>query len=681
MSTSAESPTVNQRRMSVGVAVRLLGLLVAVWGTVLAAVGVYGFSISVTPESSARTNQLAQVTTSEELRQPLSQESSPEIASDVVTAQIDQSGSGWSISVDAAATNQVQEHNPRITVGQLDLLQQIVPLRIRAENVRQVTPVIRNEQTLEETRLSPAQELSDGAWVHEWSVADVPAGRYRVQIDIEPEQGERYMAYDGSVYQLPSHSEREAALAAGRESVEALYDSLEEIRTAMNDRPAPEARPTLFIPQSDQARGTVTVYLEATTPATLQRQTSPDSWETVGAFAPTGEGQEMALDTTVYADGWHALRAVESATQSVLTSVQPIRISNTPAATLVTTDNRTVDERVHSDSGLSSARVEASQVLVENDVASTRDISGDDYTEATSLLLTIWPEYRQDVNQFSDGLATALRAEEEQSIKRAVQRFRDLEADIVSSLDGRRQVVIDAVQQIVRNRLNERILRVEQAERYVTLLVSQANNATTTVPVDSVLSDPAVSFYAFGTTTKQTPAPEHQEPRTAGVTRADLLQVQSIATTTAAGSSTATGVLRGTALPNSTVRLFIYSNPVVVTLNTNADGTWEYQFDTELEDGEHEVYVALTDGVGQVVARSNPFRFAKTAQAFSPVDRIAAGSVSQSNQAGVSLMNWPLIYLIVSLSVVVIGFLLMVVGATVRSRENNNVVIKTKILP
>jgi hypothetical protein len=99
-----------------------------------------------------------------------------------------------------------------------------------------------------------------------------------------------------------------------------------------------------------------------------------------------------------------------------------------------------------------------------------------------------------------------------------------------------------------------------------------------------------------------------------------------------------------------------------------------------MEDGEHEVYVALTDGWGQVVAKSNPFGFVKTAQAFSPVDRVVVGQVSQTNQTGVSMMNWPLIYLIVSLSVVVIGFLLMVLGMTVRGREDKRVVIKTKII-
>lgn len=664
-----------------GVWVRLLGLLVAVWGTVIAVVGVYGYSPSVSSTALSSGKQVAQVAANEELQQPLSRESRPEINSDVNAARLEQLGRGWSISVDSNVAEQARNHNPRIMVGQLDLLQQVVPLRLQAENVRQITPVIRDEATLTEMRLSPAQEVSDGMWVHDWSVEEVPAGTYRVQIEIEPDEGSSYMAYDGNVYRLPTYAQRDAALAAGRASVEGFYDSLEEIRAAINNRSRSDSQSALHVINADRARGVVPVYLESNTPALLQVRSPDGSWQAVGEFVMEEAIQAFSLDTTEYVDGWYALRAVELDTQSVITAVQSIRINNALLPAAAGTDTRAVDERVRRGSALSTARINVSRVLTERDVATTDDISAADHTEATRILQTLWAEYRHDINQFSDELATALRTGEEQSINRARQRFQDLEADIVSGLDGRRQVVINAVQKIVRNRLNERILRVEQAERYVALFVSRANNATTTAPQDSVLSDTAVSFYALSTSSDVAAEPEYQEPRTAGVTRDDLLQVQTIATTTTASTTAPTGILRGTALPNTTIRLFIYSNPVVVTLNTNSDGTWEYQFDTELADGEHEVYVALTDGVGQVIARSNPFRFTKTAQAFSPVDRITAGQVSQSNQTGVSLMNWPLIYLIVALSIVVIGFLIMLVGATIRSREDKHVVVKTKILP
>lgn len=670
-------------RQRVGVSVRLLGLLVASWGAIIALVGGLWFSTEFNTVPAYTMSQSAQVVSSA-MQQSLESASSPEIGDGVVSAGIEQSGTGWSVSVDGNAVDQVGVHNLRIEVGQLNLLEQMIPIRIYADNVTAVTPIIRNETTLEEFRLRQAQAMSNGQWVQEWAVDDIPAGTYRVQLEIESDTGPTYMAYDGNVYRLPSQTEREAALAAGRDSVEALYESLEDIRQAANDRPAGTAndRAALLIPGADSAQGSILVYLESVEPADLQLQTASGAWRTVGSFTRQAEGQQLRWDTTQYQDGWYAVRAIASNGEAALSASQSIRIANNGARDLPLRDTRTVDEKVNDSSGLSGARVAASEVVTESDVAPTADISRDTYEVAAELLAARWPSYQKDVNQFSDQLATALRAAERQAISRAKQRFRALEEDLISRLDGRPQSVIEATRQILRNRLNERILRVEQAERYTSLLVAQSNalTASSSALTDPVLTDPEVSFYALSTSSDVQSDSQYLEPKTAGVTRADLLQVEAIGTTSVSSGARTTGVLRGTALPNTTIRLFIYSNPVVVTLETNADGTWEYQFDTELEDGEHEVYVALTDGVGQVVARSNPFRFAKTAQAFSPIDRVGAGAISQSNQTGVSLLNWPLVYLIVSLSVVVIGFLIMVVGATIRSREANQVVIKTKIL-
>ena len=50
-------------------------------------------------------------------------------------------------------------------------------------------------------------------------------------------------------------------------------------------------------------------------------------------------------------------------------------------------------------------------------------------------------------------------------------------------------------------------------------------------------------------------------------------------------------------------------------VKTDADGSWEYRFDKELEDGEHEVYVGVTDNAGKIIAKSEPFVFIKEAQA------------------------------------------------------------------
>lgn len=90
-----------------------------------------------------------------------------------------------------------------------------------------------------------------------------------------------------------------------------------------------------------------------------------------------------------------------------------------------------------------------------------------------------------------------------------------------------------------------------------------------------------------------------------------------LATSTAALSQdTAPRVaLSGTALPNSFVTLYIFSTPTIVTLKTDSDGKWTYTMDKEIEDGSHEVYVAMTESSGKIIAKSDSIPFVKTAQA------------------------------------------------------------------
>lgn len=73
--------------------------------------------------------------------------------------------------------------------------------------------------------------------------------------------------------------------------------------------------------------------------------------------------------------------------------------------------------------------------------------------------------------------------------------------------------------------------------------------------------------------------------------------------------------LSGTALPNTFVTVYIYSDPIIVTVKTDTEGNWVYDLEKDLEDGQHEVYVAVTDNVGKISAQSEPLAFVKTAQA------------------------------------------------------------------
>ncbi len=102
---------------------------------------------------------------------------------------------------------------------------------------------------------------------------------------------------------------------------------------------------------------------------------------------------------------------------------------------------------------------------------------------------------------------------------------------------------------------------------------------------------------------------------------------------------TAATVISGEGTPNSFLSLYIYSDPIVVTVKTDADGNWSYELDRKLDDGRHEVYVAVTEVTGKISSQSSPLPFVKTAEAISvgsaaDLEREAIGNKSPVEQAG-----------------------------------------------
>lgn len=116
---------------------------------------------------------------------------------------------------------------------------------------------------------------------------------------------------------------------------------------------------------------------------------------------------------------------------------------------------------------------------------------------------------------------------------------------------------------------------------------------------------------------------EPEEPETAQAPIAHSYTVSSVELTDDKKLS-----LVGKALPNSFVTLYVYSTPVIVTVKTDADGTWKYTLNKELADGSHTVSVATVDTSGKILAKSTPIPFTKTAQA-ATLDGVDFGAESE----------------------------------------------------
>lgn len=66
--------------------------------------------------------------------------------------------------------------------------------------------------------------------------------------------------------------------------------------------------------------------------------------------------------------------------------------------------------------------------------------------------------------------------------------------------------------------------------------------------------------------------------------------------------------IKGTATPNSTVIVYIFSDPLVLTTTTDSNGDWSYSLEDPIESGKHEVYAVVDKGNGKY-EKSNPFSF------------------------------------------------------------------------
>jgi len=165
---------------------------------------------------------------------------------------------------------------------------------------------------------------------------------------------------------------------------------------------------------------------------------------------------------------------------------------------------------------------------------------------------------------------------------------------------------------------------------------------------------------------------QYESPKSLiGLVRPDVLFVDGVLPVLQAELDASTALvsteIKGRGLPNSFVTLFIFSSPTVVTVRTDADGMFVYTYEKELEDGRHDVYVAVTDNVGRIIAHSNPFSFVKEAQAFTPVDASESGVITSSSL--VDSTNRNAYSSTLGIAVLALGVILLMLGISLRKKE------------
>ena len=127
--------------------------------------------------------------------------------------------------------------------------------------------------------------------------------------------------------------------------------------------------------------------------------------------------------------------------------------------------------------------------------------------------------------------------------------------------------------------------------------------------------------------------------------------------------------VKGKSIPNAFITLYIYSDPTIVTVKTDKDGNWNYTLDKELENGDHEIYVAITDNTGSIVAKSNPIPFVKQAAAVTVDQTLLSFDISGDK---VGFFNGGYLYMTILLVIFFTGVVLVIVGLRARSKEINS---------
>lgn len=325
--------------------------------------------------------------------------------------------------------------------------------------------------------------------------------------------------------------------------------------------------------------------------------------------------------------------------------------------------------------------------------------------EEVEKIESVLTEFRKRLNAELNNLARAEREENEDELRRVKESIEDLRADVIRNLrtevdrreildriDGYLAQVVNDLKEITLK--NEAILRERVGEAiekdsdkdgitdYDEVNLYRTNPFAADTDGDSYIDSVEIKLGYDPVSAKNETLSTYESPKEVGIIRDDILVVDAVTTLTPteaeetgeAPAGPPRALISGKGLPNSFVTLYIFSTPIVVTVKTDAEGAWSYVFDKELDEGEHEVYVGITDNAGRIVAKSSPLPFVKTAVAFTEAEAVAV-PVEASPEP--SLIDERMLLLVASIAIAGLGLVLILLGLHVRGRQEPGAVIQT----
>jgi hypothetical protein len=160
----------------------------------------------------------------------------------------------------------------------------------------------------------------------------------------------------------------------------------------------------------------------------------------------------------------------------------------------------------------------------------------------------------------------------------------------------------------------------------------------------------------------------YEEPLKTKARISDVYKVSRVALFVATTTGQPQLKIEGKGLPNSFVTLYIYSAPVVLVVKTDENGNFVYSLDKTLEDGYHQVYVAVNNNEGKIVERSEVFSFLKTPAA---VAAVAPPSLSSQLASPAESMNRFYSLFVAIAIVLALAVALLIIGVLIKRKEKN----------
>jgi len=128
-------------------------------------------------------------------------------------------------------------------------------------------------------------------------------------------------------------------------------------------------------------------------------------------------------------------------------------------------------------------------------------------------------------------------------------------------------------------------------------------------------------------------------------------------------------ILKGQALPNSFVTVYIYSTPIIVTVKTDSQGGWQYVLNKELENGDHTIYTATVNNSGNIVAKSNGYLFTKTAAAVTLKNLPSTVSANSANTNKPGFFGGNNLYVVLLVAALAVIIVLVLIGITSKRKQ------------